>query len=135
MTPPLLSLIPPSRMVASNRDSRNIQISTSAFSSTTLQMDCLPASSAMDIDFNKNVNNFDNVRGRSPSPSRVTSRSTSVISKTSSIPYHERMEIQNDFLEEEFREPIDSSQLSYDNQCQESYCVNIAIDLVLLQGP
>ena len=97
-------------------------------------MDCLPASSAMDIDFNKNVDNFDNVRGRSPSPSRVTSRSTSVISKTSSIPYHERMEIQDDFLEEEFRELIDSSQLLYDNQCQESYCVNIVIDLVLLQG-
>ena len=99
---PLLSLIPLSCMVASNRDLRNVQISTSAFSSTTLQMDHLPASLAIDI------NNFDNVRERSPSSSKVISRSTFVISKTSFIPYHERMKIQNDFLKE-LREPIDSS--------------------------
>ena len=53
----LLSLILPSCMIVPNIDLRNIQISTSAFLST-LQIDCLPASSAMDI-------NFDNVRGRS----------------------------------------------------------------------
>ena len=98
-------------------------------------MDHLPAGSVIDINFNKNVDNFDNVRRRSPSPSRVTSRSTSIISKTSSIPYHKRMEIQNDFLEEELREPIDSSQLSYDDQHQESHRVNIVIDLALPQGP
>ena len=45
------------------------------------------------------------------------------------------MEIQNDFLEEELREPIDSSQLSYDDQHQESHHVNIVIDLALPQGP
>jgi len=115
-------------MVAPNRDLRNVQISTSAFSSTTLQMDRLLASLAMDID------NFDNVRERSPSSSRVTSRSNSVISKISSIPYHKRMEIQNDFSEEELREPINSSQLSYDDQCQESHCVSMVIDPVLPQG-
>ena len=47
----------------------------------------------MDIDITKKVNNFDSARGRSPSPSNVSSRSTSVESKTSSIPYHERMVI------------------------------------------
>ena len=99
----------------SNRDLRNIQISTSAFLFTTLQIDCLLAGSVMDIDFNKNVNNFDNIRRRRPSPSRVILRSTFIILKTSSILYHKRMEMQNEFLEEEFRKPIDSSQLSYDD--------------------
>ena len=102
-------------MIMPNRDLRNIQISTSAFLFTTLQIDCLLAGSAMDIDFNKNVDNFDNIRERSLSPSRVTLRSTFIISKTSSIPYHKRMEIQNKFLEEEFKKLINSSQLSYDD--------------------
>ena len=102
-------------MIMPNRDLRNIQISTSVFLFTTLQIDCLPAGLAMDIDFNKNVDNFDNIRERSPSPSRVTLRSTFIISKTSSIPYHKRMEIQNKFLEEEFKKLINSSQLSYDD--------------------
>ena len=76
-------------------------------------MDHLPASLVIDIDFNKKVNNFDNVRKRSSSPSRVTSRSISVISKTSSIFYYKRIEIQNKFLKEELREPINSFQLLY----------------------
>jgi len=122
-------------MVAPNRDLRNIQISTLAFSSTIFQIDHLSANSAIDINFNKNVNNFDNVRKRSPSPSRVTSRSTCVVSKTFSILYYERMKIQNDFLEEELRKPINSSQLSYDNQHQEFHRVNMVIDPVLPQGP
>lgn len=42
------------------------------------------------------------------------------------------MEIQNNFLKEELREPIDSSQLLYNDQCQESHHVNIAINPVLL---
>ena len=43
------------------------------------------------------------------------------------------MEIQNDFPDEEFREPINSSQLLYNNKSQESHCVNMAIDLVFPQ--
>ena len=85
-------------MVVPNRDLRDIQISTSAFSSTTLQIDHLPASSAINIDFNKKVNNFNNIKRRSSSLNRVTLRSTSVISKISSIFYHKRMEIQNNFV-------------------------------------
>ena len=71
----------------------------------------------MGINLNKKVNNFDNARERSPSSSSVTSRSTSVESKTSFIPYYERIVIQNNFSEEEFRELINYSQLSYNNQC------------------
>jgi len=122
-------------MIAPDRNLRNIQISTLAFLSTTLQIDHLLAGSVMDIDFNKNVDNFDNIRGRSPSSSRVTSKSTSIISKTFSIHYYERMEIQNNFPEEELRESINSSQPSYNDQHQESYYVNKTIDPVLPQGP
>jgi len=68
-------------------------------------------------------------------PSSITFKSASVKSKTFSILYHKRIVIQNDFSEEEFREPIDCSQLLYDNQYQESSHVNIAIDPVLSQGP
>ena len=75
-------------MVALNRDLRNIQFFTSAFSSTTPQIDCYPASSAIDIDLYKKVNNFDNARRKSPSLSKVISRSASVESKTSSISYY-----------------------------------------------
>ena len=45
------------------------------------------------------------------------------------------MVIQNNFLDEEFRKPIDCSQLSYNNKSQESCHVNMAIDLVPPQGP
>jgi len=113
----------------------NIQFSPSAFISTAPQMERLPASSAMDIDITKKVDNFDNARGRSPSPSNVSSRSASVKSKTSFIPYHERIVIQNNLLDEELRKPIDCSQLSYDNNCQETSHVNIAVDPIIPQGP
>jgi len=98
-------------------------------------MERLPAGLAMNIDITKKVNNFDSARGRSPSPSNVSSRSASVKLKASSIPYHERMVIQNDLPDEELREPIDCSQLSYDNNCQETSCVNIVVDPVIPQGP
>jgi len=103
-------------MVAPNRDLGNKQFSPSAFTSSASQMAHLPADSAMDIDKDNKVDNYDDVRGRSPSSSNVSSRSASVVSKASSIPYHERMVINNDAPDEEFREPIDSSQLSYKRQ-------------------
>ena len=102
-------------MIVSNRDLRNIQLSTSAFLFTTSQIDCIPASLAINIDLYKKVNNFDNVRRRPPSLSRIISKSASVESKIFSIPYYKRMVIQNNFPKEEFREPIDCSQLSYNN--------------------
>ena len=89
----------------------------------------------MDINFTKNVDNFNDVRRRRSFPNSISSRSTLVMSKAFTIPYHKRIEIQNDFSNKEFREPINSSQLSYDNKSQESYHVNIAIDPVFSQGP
>ena len=121
-------------MVVPNRVLGNIQFSPSAFIPTAPQMECLPAGSAMDIDITKKVDNFDSARGRSPSPSNVSSRSASVKLKASSIPYHERMVIQNNLPDEELREPINCSQLSYDNNCQETSHVNMAVDPVVPQG-
>jgi len=105
----LLSLIPPSYIVVPNRNLRNIQFFTSAIPSTILQMACLPVESVIDINVNKYVNNYDDVREKSPSPNSINSRSASVFSKAFTISYYKRIEIQNDFLNEEFRESINSS--------------------------
>jgi len=98
-------------------------------------MACLPVKSVMDININKYIDNYDNVRKRSPSPNSINSRSALVSSKASTISYYERIEIQNDFPDEEFREPIDNSQLSYYDKSQESRCVNMVTDPVFPQGP
>ena len=66
----------------------------------------LPSAMNMDID---NVNNYNNIRGRSHFLSNVLSRSTSVISKASSILYYKKMVINNDLPNEEFVELIDNS--------------------------
>ena len=102
---------------------------------TASQMECLPAGLAIDINITKKVDNFDSARGRSPSPSNVFSRSASVKSKASSIPYHKRIVIQNDFPDKELREPIECSQLLYDNNCQETSYANMAVDPIISQGP
>lgn len=115
-------------MIVPNRDLGNKQFLSSAFTSSTVQMAPLPLVVMMNI--NK-INNFDNVRGRSSSSSKVSSKSTFVSSHASSIPYYERMIINNNLSDEEFKEPIDSSQLSYKDDSQESYHISIATDLVL----
>jgi len=97
-------------------------------------MEHLLAGSVMDIDINKKVNNFDSARERSLSSSNVSSRSASVELKISPILYHKRIVIQNNLSDEEFREPIDRSQLSYNNNCQETSYVNIIVDPVIPQG-
>ena len=91
-------------MVAPNRDLRNKQFLSSAFTFSTIQMASLPSIVVMDV--NK-VNNFDNVRRRSPSSSKVSFRSTSIFSNISSILHHERMIINNNLPDEEFKEPVD----------------------------
>ena len=121
-------------MVAPNRDLGNKQFSFSAFSSSASQMAHFPADSVMNID-NNQVDNYDNARGRNPSSSNVSSQSSSVVLNTSTILYHERMVINNSAPNEEFREPINSSQLSYKNNGQANGCVNKAIDPVSPQGP
>ena len=93
-------------MVAPIRELVNIQTPTSASNTKPTQMAFIPANVAMDV-------NNDFIRGRSNSPSKASSRSTSVLSAASSIPYHERMEIKNDLPDEDIVDPIDSSQLLY----------------------
>jgi len=53
------------------------------------------------------------VKGRSNLSSKARSRSFSVFSSTSSISYYKYIEMDNNKPEEDIREPIDSSQLSY----------------------
>ena len=64
--------------------------------------------SNMEIDININMN-----REHSALSSKFSSRSFSISLSTSSILYLQYMKINNDLPEEIFREPIDSSQLSY----------------------
>ena len=98
----LLSLILPSCIVVPIRKLVNIQTLTSALNTKPIQMAFIPANVMMDVD-----NNF--IRGRSNSPSKVSSRNTLVLLTVSSISYHERMEIKNDPPDEDIVDPIDSS--------------------------
>ena len=117
----LLSLIPPSCMVAPIRELANIQFSTSALNSKPLLMANLPSEMDMDVDCNI-------IRGRSTSSSKASSRNSSVTSNVSSIPYYERMEINNNLPDEDLRDPIDSSQLSYKDDVGEGNSVRKAAD-------
>jgi len=87
-TASLLSLIIPSCMVAPIRELANITFSTTtkALSSNTLDQMSLN----MDIDIDVDV-----PRGRPSSPSNNSSRESSILSKASTVPYYERMEIQS----------------------------------------
>ena len=123
-----LSFILLSHIVVPNRNLRNIHFSTSALSSSALQMDCLLANSAMNIDNYRNIDNYDKARKRtSLTSSKVSSRNVSVSSKTFSITYYERMEIQNKLPDEDFIEYINNSQLLYNNKSIKTPCSNKAI--------
>jgi len=58
----------------------------------------------MDMDINCNI-----TRERSAFFSKASSKKSSVFSSTSSAPYHEHMELNNNLLNIESPEPIDSS--------------------------
>jgi len=60
-----------------------------------------------------NINSNNNVREKTTSLENSSSRSCLVSSMALSVPYHERMKINNNLLDEETIEPINSSQLSY----------------------
>jgi len=64
------------------------------------------------------------VRGRSNLSSKARLRSSSVFSSTSSISYYKYIEINNNKLEEDIREPIDSSQLSYKNAAKKGKSIS-----------
>jgi len=77
----------------------------------------------MDIDINSNTI----LRERSNLSSKAKLRSSLISSSTSSISYYEYMELENDKPEDNIREPIDSSQLSYkDNMDKGEFVSRIA---------
>jgi len=63
-----------------------------------------------------NVDNYDDVREQTISCNKANSRIVSISSSEAFKPYHTKMEQLNDLSDEKFRDPIDSSQLLYDNQ-------------------
>jgi len=102
------------------RELANKLFSTSAINLQPLQM--AQFLSNMDIDTNI-------IRESFIFSSKVSSRESSTYSTISSTLYHQRMEIQNNFLDKDIQEPIDSSQLSYasDNK-QAGKLVRLATD-------
>ena len=56
-----------------------------------------------------NIKNNDNIRKRLTSPSKESSKSNPILSTALSISYHIRIEINNNLLDKEFTEPINSS--------------------------
>jgi len=95
----LLSLVPPSCMVAPIRDLGN---KFTSFSSNTIPLQTfeLPTVShsnntEIDIFTGSPPDNYDEVRGRSLSTKRNISRDSSMSSLKSSITYHEKMELNN----------------------------------------
>jgi len=92
------------------RELANKQLSTSTISFKLSNIAYLPSTTGMDID--------DITKGKSTFLSKMSSRSTSVVSDTSSIPYYLRMKINNDLPGEITVEPIDSSQLSYQDNVE-----------------
>ena len=75
-----------------------------------------------------NINNFNNIRERSNFPSKMSSRSPLISSTTLSIPYYEKMEINNDLPDKEFTEPVNSSQLLYKDNSREDISVSKVTD-------
>ena len=106
-------------MVIPIRDLANKHSFTSAFNSTSSQIARTLAYKVINID------NFNNIRGRSTSPSKI---SPSISSTTSSILYYKKMEINNNLPDKKFTEPVDSFQLPYKNNSEEDIPISEATD-------
>ena len=115
-----------------NRDLGNIHFVSTAFTTFTIYIHLFPSAMEMDID---KVDNFDDVRERSQSPSNISSRSMSLVSRASSKPYYERMMIKNNLPNKEIVESIDRSQLSYSGNDQGRNQDSMATIPVLSQEP
>ena len=87
----------------------NKQISHSSAIHFNSTMSLFPSNTEMDVSVDSIL------RRRSDLTSKSNSRSSSVFSSASSIPYHEHIEVDNNKPDNNSREPIDSSQLSYVN--------------------
>ena len=90
-------------MVAPIREVANKQFSLSLVIFHYSTMSQFPSNMEMDIVSDSIM------RRRSNLSNKVSSRSFLVFSSTSSVLYHECMEVNNNKLEEDIREPIDSS--------------------------
>ena len=82
--------------------------------------------SNMDININCDI-----IRERSALSSKASSRNSSVFSSTSFAPYYEYIELNNNLLDIEFPEPINSSQLSYADQVDVGESVRKVTDNIL----
>ena len=72
--------------------------------------------------------NIDIIKRRSASSSKLNSRKSSIFSNVSSFPYHERMERNNNLLDKDVWDPIDSFQLSYKGNVEIGKSVSTATD-------
>jgi len=102
-------------MVASIRDIGNKTFSNLANMTSDSRM-TLPNSGEMDIDdfHGKSINNYNNVRGHMMYSNKTSSRTVSMSSSEALVNYTTRIEQLNNLPDnEEIRESIDSSQLSY----------------------
>ena len=109
-------------MIVFIRELVNKHLYTQAFNFIFLQMTRILANKVMDI------NNCNDIRKRTTSSSKVSLRSASVTFNALSILYHERIEINNNFPNKEFRNSINSSQLLYKDNNKEGNSVSEATD-------
>ena len=122
----LLSLLPPSYMVVSVRKVANKKFSLSSAISYHFIISEFSSNMEMDIVNNSIVRRFN-------LSSKASSRSSLVFSITSVL-YHEHIEVNNDKLEEDIREPINSSQLSYKNATNKDKFVSRMTDTSSADG-
>jgi len=83
--------------------------------------------SNIDMDMDSNI-----IKERSTLSSKTSFRNSLVFSSTSSTSYHKHMKLNNNFLEDESQEPIDSSQLFYASQVDIDESVKKVTDKILL---
>ena len=109
-------------MVVPIRELVNKPFHTSTFDLQPQQMAKIPS-------------NMDIIRGRLTSSSKLSLRELSTHSNASLVPYHEKIEAQNNILDEEIQEPIDSFQLFYTSlNEQRERSVSKAADNSLQEG-
>ena len=107
-------------MVAPVREVANKHCSLSLAFSTNQTMTSYPSDVEMcGVDDGK-------LRGCLAISSKCSLREFLILSNTSSIPYHRRMEINNDLPEEDYTNPVDSSHLSYAGTAKVGNSVSMA---------
>ena len=132
---PLLSLVPPSCMVAPIRDLRNkffLSSSTIMHSQQPLNLPTvLPSTyTGMDILLGKIPDNYDEVRGRMVSPQPHSPRASSMSSTKSSVNYHERMEhnkLNNDII---MNDDSEGPGVSYETVQEQAIHVSMMADVM-----